>query len=84
MNDIDRQWERLKNNRRLTASRNAKVNETYERYLRNIYNTKTFRNDDNKQIRAFASGDRNEYQRLRDNLRDRQYSRNTYMGLNGG
>ena len=46
--------------------------------------TAQFRRDDNNQIRAFASGNRAEYQRLNRVLENRQYSRRQYMGLSNG
>lgn len=46
--------------------------------------TKQFRTDDNNQVRAFASGNRADFQKAKDILMNRQYSRSTYMGLNTG
>lgn len=84
LNDLDRQWERLKNNRLLNADRNKRVNEIYNRYWTNMSKTERFRKDDYNQVKAFASGNIKEYNKYRNILENRQYSRRAYMGLSNG
>ena len=68
----------------MSAARRERVLNAYRRYWENISRTRSFQKDDQAQMRAMMSGNASEYRRLNDRLENRQYSRNTYMGLNGG
>lgn len=84
LDDLNRQWERLNSDYRLDDARSRRVNDIVARYTRNMMGTRQFSRDDLNQTKAFRSGNRATIQAAKNTLRNRQYSRNTYMGLNGG
>lgn len=68
----------------MSVARRERVLNAYKRYWGNMSKTRQFQKDDAAQVKAMISGNRVEYRRAKDVLENRQYSRNTYMGLSNG
>lgn len=83
LQDIEDQLDRIVSGGASDA-RNQRAQNAYQRYWENMSRTNQFQQDDAAQQRAFYNGDMSEYSRLDDQLKNRKYSRNTYMGLNAG
>ena len=91
--DIMEQALRLRNeafsrnvNRGITISdaRMNRIDDIADRYLRNIARTKSHRNSMQEAVNAMSKGDQDRSTDIQDAAIERKYSRNTYMGLNGG
>ena len=83
LRDIENQLYRIMDSG-ASMERVARAQRVYERYWESMSKTKSFQKDNYEMQKAFASGNAREYNRRDDILMDRQYSRNTYMGLNNG
>ena len=68
----------------MSVARRERVLNAYRKYWENISKTKQFQKDDAAQVRAMMKGNRVDYIRANNILENRQYSRNTYMGLSKG
>lgn len=65
----------------MTKERYDKVTETRQRYMTNIYRTRRSQSD-RKRIRMALSKGGADLEKAMSDIMTRQYSRNTYMGLN--
>lgn len=75
------QYDRLVNDRQANPARQKKIQEITDRYLLNIGKTRQYKRDMDAYHNApsFAESRRLDYE-----MQNRQYSRNTYMGLSTG
>ncbi|MCC8037284.1 MAG: hypothetical protein LIP02_03990 [Bacteroidales bacterium] len=80
--DIERQRLRLWSRVQRGSARESRINEIAERYKRNIDNTKSMKDSIARADKANAEG-KDPYDVLL-KAEKRQYSQNTYMGINAG
>lgn len=70
--------------RNSSIDRANRIDDIAKRYLSNIVNTKSYKNSTNAAFDAQRKGNQDESFDIQEKAMTRQYSRNTYMGLNQG
>jgi len=79
--DLYSQMFRIENNPRTTWDRANRASDAFNKYLKNIYNTKSYQAA-LKKASGSGIGTREAMKVMQ--IADRKYSQNTYMGINAG